>query len=95
MNKILDKKGFMREVEEEDEKFVKGLMKTQLFQHFIEDAFEYEDNYEINLFNDCVEILRGMDDMGEKYIRKQLQPSNWKLTEVVVPAPSGTDLPEG
>ena len=44
MNMILDKKGFLREVDEEDEKFVKGLMKTQLFQHFIEDAFEYEDN---------------------------------------------------
>lgn len=32
MNMILDKKGFLREVDEEDEKFVKGLRKTQLFR---------------------------------------------------------------
>lgn len=42
-----------------------------------------------------MEILQGMDDMAERYIRQQLQPSNWKLTEVMPSAPSGADLPDG
>ena len=94
MEEILDKKAFLREVEEEDRPFVKRIAKTQLFRHLIEDAFEYEDNYELNLFNDCIAVVRGMKEYAEEYIFDQLPPSHWPLQRVEVPMPTGEGVPE-
>lgn len=88
IKEILNMKSFLKGVDEDDMKFVKRLTKTQLFTHFIEDAFEYEDNYEINLFNDCVMIVKGMGEYGEEYIESQLTPSKWDLPVVDVPSPT-------
>lgn len=88
IKEILNMKSFLKGVDEEDVKFVKHLTKTQLFTHFIEDAFEYEDNYEINLFNDCVRIVKGMGEYAEEYIESQLTPSKWDLPVVDVPSPT-------
>ena len=85
-------KSFLKNVDEDDLKFVKKMSKTQLFQHFIEDAFEYEDNYEINLFNDCITIVKGMGDYGVEYIIKQLLPSHWDLDIVDIPLPTSDDV---
>lgn len=90
----MDKKAFLREVEEDDRPFVKRVAKTQLFRHFIEDAFEYDDNYEINLFNDCVEVVKGLKEYAEEYIFDQLLPSHWPLERVEVPLPTGEGVPE-
>lgn len=86
MNDIINLKSFLKAVDEDDTKFVKKISKTQLFQHFIEDAFEYEDNYEINLFNDCVAIVKGMGDYAHDFIMSKLTPSNWDMEVVDVPA---------
>lgn len=94
MEAILDKKTFLREVEEDDLPFVKRVAKTQLFRHFIEDAFEYDDNYEINLFNDCVEVMKGLKEYAEEYIFDQLLPSHWPLKRVEVPLPTDEGVPE-
>ena len=88
MKDILNMKSFLKAVDEDDLKFVKKMSKTQLFQHFIEDAFEYEDNYEINLFNDCVKIMKGMGEYAQEYIMSKLTPSHWDLDVVDVPAAS-------
>lgn len=88
MNEILNMKGFLKAVDEDDLKFVKKLSKTQLFRHFIEDAFEYEDNYEINLFNDCITVVKGMGDFANDYIFSKLTPSQWDMDTVDVPPPT-------
>lgn len=94
MEDILNKKHFFRAVEEDDKEFVKKVFKTQLFRHFIEDAFEYDDdNYEIKVFTDCVKILEGMGEFAEAYIREKLQPSSWNWREVNVPLPTNDGLP--
>ena len=85
-------KSFLKNVDEDDLKFIKKMSKTQLFQHFIEDAFEYEDNYEINLFNDCITIVKGMGDYAVEYIIKQLLPSHWDLDIVDIPLPTSDDV---
>ena len=91
---ILDKKRFLRELDEDDKELVKKVIKTQLFRHFIEDAFEYDDdNYEIKVFIDCVKILDGMGDVAEEYIREKLTPSSWNLLETIVPLPTDEGLP--
>ena len=91
---ILDKKRFLRELDEDDKELVKKIIKTQLFRHFIEDAFEYDDdNYEIKVFTDCVKILDGMGDVAEEYIREKLTPSSWNLLETTVPLPTDEGLP--
>lgn len=92
--KILNRKKFVHEVEEEDKKLVKAISRTQLFHHFVEDAFEYEDNYEINLFNDCIRLQKKMGHYAEDYIRDRLNPKNWELQTVNVDLPKATDLPE-
>ena len=88
MNEIINLKSFIKAVDEDDVKFVKKISKTQLFQHFIEDAFEYEDNYEINLFNDCIAIRKGMGDYAQKYIMSKLLPSKWDVNVVDLPTPT-------
>lgn len=94
LEEILDKKSFLREVDEEDRPFVKRITKTQLFRHFIEDAFEYEDNYEINLFNDCVAIMSGLKEYAEVYLFEQLLPSHWQLKRVDVSLPTNEGVPD-
>ena len=91
---ILNRKKFIREVEEEDTKLVKAISKSQLFHHFVEDAFEYEDNYEINLFNDCIKLRQRMGHYAEEYIRERLNPKNWELQTVNVETPNAAHLPE-
>ena len=91
---ILNRKKFTHEVKEEDAKLVKTISKSQLFQHFVEDAFEYEDNYEINLFNDCILLHQRMGHYAEEYIRERLNPKNWELQTVNVEMPNATHLPE-
>ena len=82
-------------MDEADRLFVKRVAKTQLFRHFIEDAFEYEDNYEINLFNDCVAIMGGLKEYAEVYLFEQLLPSHWQLKRVDVSLPTNDGVPDG
>ena len=91
---ILNRKKFLHEVKEEDVALVKIISKTQLFHHFVEDAFEYEDNYEINLFNDCIQLYQKMGHHAEDYIRERLNPKNWQLQMVNVEMPKATNLPD-
>ena len=84
---------FLHKVDEDDLKLVKCIVKTQMFHHFIEDAFEYEDNYEINLFNDCIALQKGLGSYAEEYIRDKLNPRNWMMQRVEVEMPNGVDLP--
>ena len=94
LEEILDKKSFLRAVDEGDRPFVKCIAKTQLFRHFIEDAFEYEDNYEINLFNDCVAMMRGLEEYAEVVLSEQLLPSHWELKRVDVSLPTNEGVPD-
>ena len=51
---MFNTKGFLRQVEEEVKPLMKTLCKTQMFSHFIHDAYEYDDNYEVQVFTDVM-----------------------------------------
>ena len=53
---VFNTKGFLRQVEEEVKPLMKTLCKTQMFSHFIHDAYEYDDNYEVQVFTDVMKL---------------------------------------
>lgn len=91
---MFNTKGFLKQVDEEVKPFMKALCKTQMFSHFIHDAYEYDDNYEVQVFTDVMK-LEELGDYLEDYVMDALSPKKWEKRVVDVTPCDLRGLPEG
>ena len=92
---VFNTKGFLKHVDEEVKPFMKMLCKTQMFSHFIHDAYEYDDNYEVRVFNDVMKLSAELGDYTEDYVVDALSPKKWEKRVINVPPCDLRGLPEG
>lgn len=71
------------------------MCKTQLFSHFVHDAYEYDDNFEVQVFNDVMKLREELEDYTEGYVMDHLMPTKWHNKVVNVPPCDLRGLPEG
>ena len=88
-------KAFLREVDEEKYDFLKMLCRTQLFSHFVHDAYEYDDDYETRVFREAMQLKGEMGEVFEEYLVSALSPDHWQKQEVEVPPCDLKGLKEG
>ena len=92
---MFNTKGFLRQVEEEVKPLMKTLCKTQMFSHFIHDAYEYDDNYEVQVFTDVMKLAEELGDYLEDYVMDALSPTKWERRVVDVTPCDLRGMPEG
>lgn len=71
------------------------MCKTQLFSHFIHDAYEYDDNFEVQVFNDVMKLREELEEYTEDYVIDRLIPTKWHKQVVDVPPCDLRGLPDG
>ena len=94
-DEVFNVKSFLRHVDEESKPFLKSVCRTQLFSHFIHDAYEYDDDYEVRVFTEAMKLKHELGDVFEPYIISALSPEHWKKHEVNVTPCDLRGLPEG
>ena len=92
---IFNTKGFLRKVDEDNKPFLKAICRTQLFHHFVHDAYEYDDDYEVRVFKEAMKLKPALDEYLEPYLLKQLSPENWETQKVDVTPCNMEGMPEG
>ena len=92
---VFNTKGFLKHQEDEPKAFLKAICKTQLFSHFIHDAYEYDDNYEVRVFTEVMKIYQELGEYTEEYVLDALSPLNWVKHEVDVTPCDLRGLPNG
>lgn len=92
---IFKTKKFLKSISEENQPIIKNIVITQLFNHFIHDAHDFDDNYEVNLFNEAISVLKELGDYAVEYIMSFLLPDKWRTTTVEIPAPDSKGLAFG
>ena len=93
--KVFNTKAFLKQVDEESNPLLKAICKTQLFSHFVHDAYEYDDNYEVRVFNEVTKIYHELGDYTEDYVVGALSPVNWTKHEVDIAPCDLRGLPAG
>lgn len=93
--KVFNTKAFLKQVDEESKPLLKAICKTQLFSHFVHDAYEYDDNYEVRVFNEVTEIYHELGEYTEEYVVGALSPVNWTKHEVDIAPCDLRGLPAG
>ena len=93
--KVFNTKAFLKQVDEESKPLLKAICKTQLFSHFVHDAYEYDDNYEVRVFNEVTKIYHELGDYTEDYVVGALSPVNWTKHEVDITPCDLRGLPAG
>lgn len=94
-DEVFNTKAFLKHVDEDSKPFLKSVCRTQLFSHFIHDAYEYDDDYEVRVFTEAMKLKHEMGDVFEPYIISALSPEHWKKHEVNVTPCDLRGLPEG
>ena len=74
---------------------LKAMCKTQLFSHFVHDAYEYDDNFEVQVFNDVMKLREELKELTEGYVTQSLLPTQWEKKVISVPPCDLRGLPEG
>lgn len=92
---VFNTKSFLKSVDEEKKPLLKAMCKTQLFSHFVHDAYEYDDNFEVQVFNDVMKLREELEDYTEAYVTDSLIPTKWDSKVVNVPPCDLKGLPEG
>lgn len=91
---VFNTKGFLKKVDEEKKPLLKAMCKTQLFSHFVHDAYEYDDNFEVQVFNDVMKLREELEDYTEGYVTSSLIPTHWNNKVINVPPCDTNGLPE-
>ena len=105
-DEVFNIKSFLKHVDEDSKPFLKSVCRTQLFSHFIHDAYEYDedeffdddeydDDYEVRVFTEAMKLKHELGDVFEPYIISALSPEHWMKHEVNVTPCDLRGLPEG
>ena len=92
---VFNTKAFLKKVDEEKKPLLKAMCKTQLFSHFIHDAYEYDVNFEVQVFNDVMKLHEELEEYTEDYVIDRLIPTKWHKQVVDVPPCDLRGLPDG
>lgn len=92
---VFNTKGFLRHVDEDAKQLMKAICRTQLFSHFIHDAYEYDDNYEVRVFTETMKLREELKEYTDNYVIEMLSPKMWKTRHVEVMPCDLRGLPNG
>lgn len=92
---VFNTKAFLKHVDEENRPLLKAICKTQLFSHFVHDAYEYDDNYEVRVFTEVSKIYHELGEYTEEYVLDALSPVNWVKHPIDVTPCDLRGLPAG
>lgn len=93
---VFNTKAFLKHLDGEESKpLLKAICKTQLFSHFVHDAYEYDDNYEVRVFTEVSQIYHELGEYTEEYALDALSPVNWTLHVVDIAPCDLRGLPAG